>query len=208
MLFRDVGRRRQGVAVSLAEKPPALVGGVFPRVPPQLRHLPLNSRGYPVPWFAVHPERVTVLDPAKRRRAITERLCWICGRPLGHRLLCFVLGPAQAVTRVVQEPPSHPGCAWFAAKTCPFMLTADYRPSDIDPAEHRLHNPGCFVVWRTDAYAVDGEGRVLIGPPETVTWFHQGRAATRTEVLDALEVYRPHLDVAHIEQLMPWLPRW
>jgi hypothetical protein len=61
----------------------------------------------------------------------------------------------------------------------------DYQRSDTDPAEHGLHNPGCFVVWRTDAYAVDGDERVLIGPPETVTWFRLGRAATRTEMLEA-----------------------
>jgi hypothetical protein len=94
---------------------------MFTSVPPPLRHLPLNIRGYPVPWFAVHLEQVSISDPAKRRRAIAERLFGICGRPLGHRRLCFVLGPARAVTRVVQEPPSHPGCAWFAVKTCPFM---------------------------------------------------------------------------------------
>jgi hypothetical protein len=74
--------------------------------------------------------------------------------------------------------------------------------------EHGLHNPGCFVVWRTDAWAVDGAGRVLIGPPEAVTWFRHGHTATRTEVLDALEVYRPQFAAADIERLMPWLPRW
>jgi hypothetical protein len=164
--------------VSLPEKPPASAGEVFPKVPAQLRHLPLNSRGYPVPWFAAYPERVAVFDPAKRRRAIAERLCWICGRPLGQRIRWFVLDPAQAVTRVVQAPPSHPGCALFAVRTCPFIRTADYRCSDVE--EHGPPSPGCFAVWRTDAYAVDGVGRVLIGAPETVTWFHHGRAATRT----------------------------
>jgi hypothetical protein len=135
--------------VSLSENAPALDGGVFARVPPPLRHLPLNSGSHPVPWFAVHRERVTVVDPERRRRAFAGRLCWICGRPFGHRRLCFVLGPAQAVTRVVQEPPSHPGCARFAVKTCLFMLTPDCRRSNTDPAEHGLHNPGCFAVWRT-----------------------------------------------------------
>jgi hypothetical protein len=136
-------------------------GVPFEQPPAFLRHLPLNGRG----WFAVHLERVTVLDPAKRRRALAERLCWICGRPFGHRRLCFVLSPAQAATRVVQEPPSHPGCALFAVRTCPFMRAPDYQRSDTDPVEHGLHNPGCFVVWRTDAYAVDGDERVQLVRP-------------------------------------------
>jgi hypothetical protein len=88
------------------------------------------------------------------------------------------------------------------------MLSPDYRHSGTDPAEQGLHNSGCYVIWQTYAYAVDRDGRVLIGPPETVTWFRQGRAATRTEVLDELEVNRPQLNAADIEKLMPRLPRW
>jgi hypothetical protein len=165
----------------------------------------VNSQGYPVPWFAAHPERLTEVDRAKKPRAIAERLCWICGKPL-HRALCFVLGPAQAAMRTAQEPPSHRGCAQFAVTTCPFMLSPDYHRSDTDRAAHALHNPGCFAVWQADAYEVAADGRLAVGAPQAVAWFRAGRPAMREEVLRALDGYLARLDPADVGALLPWLP--
>jgi hypothetical protein len=108
-----------------------------------------------------------------------------------------------SVNRVSSEPPSHRECATFAAKNCPFLTFPQRRRDDRDLPEHKKpagimleHNPGVALLWVTDSYSrmknVDG---VLfkIGEPHEVEWWAHGRAATRAEVLAAIDKGLPQL---------------
>src|SRR2546426_12752289 len=62
-------------------------------LPPRLRKLRVDARGYPVPWFVAWidgpdgPETVPefrAMDGRKFRAAVKQRLCWVCGEPLGR----------------------------------------------------------------------------------------------------------------------------
>lgn len=57
----------------------------LPYLPRTMRELPVDKRGYPVPWFVDwingEPE-FRAMDRRKLFRAVKENLCWVCGKPL------------------------------------------------------------------------------------------------------------------------------
>jgi len=186
---------------------PALRDGL-PPLPERLRALPVDRRGYPIPWFVYTADDGTrdfrIADAAKRVRAVKEKLCWICGGKLG-RFLVFAIGPMCAVNRNTSEPPAHRECAEFAAMACPFLTlpAAQYRraglPEDYSVHPHSLPgNPGGVVLWVTYSfkpYRVPGQPKnwlIEIGPAVEVVWFTHGRLATRDEAR-ALVDARLHL---------------
>src|SRR6516164_3611940 len=92
-------------------------------LPDKLKHLPIDERGYPVPWFVDwvdgKPE-FRAMDGRKFRDAIKKRLCWVCGDRLGINL-AFLAGPMCGINRTSAEPPSHYICAAWSARNCPFL---------------------------------------------------------------------------------------
>lgn len=179
----------------------------FPNAPPQIAALPVEARGYPVPYFVEtidgEPD-FRVVDPRRMERCHKLRLCWTCGRKLGG-VLAFVLGPMCAITRTNPEPPSHPDCARFAATACPFLTRPLAKRRDLDrmrlthnaPAGIGLaRNPGCVGVWLTRSYRTvrEGDGMLFkIGTPIAVEWLAEGRPASRREVVASIESGYPML---------------
>jgi hypothetical protein len=203
-------------------------------LPLRLRQLPVDARGYPVPWFVAwhdgQPE-FRAMDARKWRDAVQLKLCWVCGQPLG-RWLAFPIGPMCAVNRVTAEPPSHRECAEWSIRNCPFlsqprMVRRESGLSEVEEPGGQMirRNPGVTCLWITRGYEVfnDGTGKPLItvGAPEIVTWWTEGRAATRAEVEASIESGLPILMAAAqrdgrfaIEQLgrcveaaKPWYPQ-
>lgn len=165
--------------------------------------LPVDERGYPVPWF-VHwvngkPD-FRIMGEGKRTRAIRDRLCWVCGEKLGQ-YLAFLIGPMCAINRVSQEPPSHRDCAIFSAMACPFLSHPQAKrreaglPEDIQQNGIAvLHNPGVALLWMTRTYSLfrtpipeNPNGYLVkVGDPLEVAWYCEGKAATRSQVLEAI----------------------
>jgi hypothetical protein len=187
--------------------------------PDRVKMLPVDDRGYPVPYFVAWVEgkpEFRVMDADKWRACVTQKLCWVCGQRLG-RNLAFVIGPMCAVNRISSEPPSHLECAEFSVKACPFLLNPNMRrrennlPEGLrDPGGSMLeHNPGVSLVWITDSYKLspDGNGKQVIrfAAPKLVKWFREGRAATRAEVESAIDfgvgkLYAHHPDATEQEK--------
>lgn len=167
-------------------------------LPLRLRHLPIDHRGYPVPWFVEwvdgKPE-FRAMDQQKFARAIRERRCWVCGDVLGKHL-AFVIGPMCAVNRTSAEAPCHHECAVWSACHCPFLSRPQMvrREDEVTACAQRGdasidRNQGCAGVWTTMRYMVfkapgaSATGYLIeMGLPEKVEWFAEGRAATREEV--------------------------
>src|SRR5690242_16765548 len=106
----------------------------LPPVPWRLKSRPIH-RGYPVPWFVADVDGVPdfrIVDARKFKPALEQRLCWLCGKPLGA-YLAFPIGPMCAVNRVNSEPPSHRECAQWALQACPFLTQkeAGYRSAGL-----------------------------------------------------------------------------
>ena len=180
----------------------------LPVLPPQMRSLPVDARGYPVPWFVQWIDGVPdhrIVDSRKFPLAIRGRRCWICGKPLGHQLSTFVVGPMCAVNRISSEPPSHEACATFAAKACPFLTRPHAKRRDAnlpedstEPAGVMLkRNPGVTLLWTCRKYTVLPQrgGGVLfdIGHPVRVHAFAEGRRATSLEIAESIESGLPLL---------------
>jgi hypothetical protein len=175
--------------------------------PPRIAKLPVDKRGYPVPWFVAfidgEPD-FRVMDPDKLVRAVKERLCWVCGERLGTHL-AFVIGPMCAITHTTAEPPLHRGCAEFSVQTCPFLINPHQKRNAkaakcevSEPGGIMLkRNPGVSVVWMTHSYNVwrPEEGGVLfrVGEPEQVYFYAEGRPASRHEVVASIESGFHHL---------------
>lgn len=174
----------------------------LPPMPPRIAALPLDDRGYPIPFFVAYIDGkpdFRVADPDKVVACVKCRLCWVCGQGLG-RNLAFPIGPMCTVNRTTAEPPSHRDCALWSAIACPFLSRphAHRREDELTEAnagnvagEMIKRNPGVTAVWVTRSYELfpDGTGKVLfeVGPPVEVTWWREGRRATRTEVMEAIE---------------------
>src|SRR5208283_4809197 len=93
------------------------------------------------------------------------------------RCCTFVLGPIQAVTRTVTEPPSHLGCAEYAVRVCPFLANPERGRFDgaADPGMFGFVENPFVQLGRT-------RGKLIVGDPVRVAWRTRGRAATAAEI--------------------------
>src|SRR5581483_1562375 len=175
----------------------------------RMRHLPVDERGYVVPWFVAwvngKPEFRT-MDRDKWKHAIRERRCWVCGDILGVNL-AFVIGPMCGINRTTSEPPCHLECARWSARNCPFLSRPHMvrREDEITEAARQnvsgemiTRNPGVTLIWITRTYKIwrDTKDRPLIevGEPESVEWWAERRPATRAEVEESVRTGLPLLE--------------
>jgi hypothetical protein len=186
-------------------------------IPIFMMDLPVDpDRGFPVPWFVEwidgKPE-FRVMSGEKWRRAVREKRCWVCGKPLGA-YLCFVLGPMCGITRTTSEPPCHRACAQWSAKYCPFLS----RPHMVRREDEELRargaeciggiglkrNPGVALLWVARGFKVfrpEGGGMLItVGEPTDWEWWAEGRKATRAEVEESIRTGLPLLEVEAVKQ--------
>lgn len=182
----------------------------------RLARLYVDHRGYPVPWFVAWVDGVPdhrIMDAEKKEKAFVNQLCWICGQPLGGATVTYAIGPMCAVNRISAEPPSHKECAEYSVRACPFLSRphAHRREGGLpDEAEEPdgimvRRNPGVILVWTAKKYTTRivpaGDGTLFhVGDPYEISWFCQGRAATREEVEDAIRSGIPILQEVAEEQ--------
>lgn len=194
-------------------------------IPERLRGRPVDRRGFLVPYFVawlddagnlMAPGTGTpdfrVIDTNKMALCVRFNRCWLCGQQLG-RHLAFVLGPMCTINRIISEPPSHRDCARYALQVCPFMIRPRMRRNEHElPAKHvkaaGLHsggNPGGLVEWICDKYkpvpAQRGHAGILfqVGEPSSVTWWREGRPATRAEAAEVLHAGYERLKQTAVE---------
>lgn len=185
-------------------------------VPSRLTSLPIDDRGYPVPWFVAWEDgkpEFRAMDPTKFIRAIRDKLCWVCGEKLGVRFT-FVAGPMCGINRTSSEPPSHPDCALWSAINCPFLSN----PNMVRREDERINNaalrdnaagmaitrnPGVAMLWKTREYEVfraDNGYLIQMGEPESVEWYAVKGIATRTQVMESIDSGLPNLErIARME---------
>lgn len=177
----------------------------FDNLPDHMKHLPLDHRGFPVPWFVAKINGewdFRVVRKGGIADAWNKRLCWVCGEPLG-RFRTFVIGPMCAVNRTSSEPPSHTDCARFSAMACPFLTRPKMRrnqkdmPKDTATAGIMIdRNLGVTLMWTTlnpKPFKVENGWLFNIGDPVSVEWYAEGRTATRDEVAASFQTGLPFL---------------
>jgi hypothetical protein len=187
----------------------------IPAPPKFMRHLKIDQRGYPVPWFVDWFNGVPEFRAVDRRKLVycsKNRVCWTCGRKLfGEEV--YVIGPMCAVNRISSEPPSHRECAEYAAVACPFLSKPQMvrREGNMPPGAGEIEtpagvmiarNPGVTLLWYTRSRRIldvrnrpgAGDGILFqIGRPFKTEWYCRGREATRAEVMESIESGLPLL---------------
>lgn len=97
-------------------------------VPPKMRLLPRDRRGYPVPWIVQRDltgRPFFVLNDVEKTMACGRRkVCGICGRKL-ERDSWLVGGPGAAFHEhgAFLDPPMHHACGRYALRVCPYIAT-------------------------------------------------------------------------------------
>lgn len=182
-------------------------------VPPRMRKLPRDRRGFIVPSFVswlkngkLSKPGVPGAEPDFRAvdtwffaHAINYNRCWLCGEKLGSKHV-FAIGPMCSVNRITSEPGSHLDCAHYAVKVCPFIIEPKMKRNDVKPVAHDhvldpagLHNdrnPGAMLLWVAGpARPTKVQGGVLLqlAEPVRVEWWTRGRLATHAEARAALD---------------------
>jgi hypothetical protein len=175
-------------------------------LPARLSRRPVSERGFPVPWFVSRINNkwdFVNVDPRKILDAYQRKICWLCGESLGT-FRCFVIGPMCSINRVSSEPPAHRDCAEYAVRACPFLARPNAKRNDkahlgeFDdiPGMAIEHNPGATLIWVTKRYHPFRAGNGILfqlGEPAEVYWYAEGRAATRAEILAAIDKGLPLL---------------
>jgi len=180
----------------------------LPDLTRRLAKLKIDDRGYPIPFFVAYIDGkpdFRIADPNKWRDCIRHNLCWVCGEPMG-RHKSFVIGPMCTVNRIAADPPTHPDCAEWSVKGCPFLSKPkmERREDDLTKSmednvagDMIKRNPGAMAIWTTRKFTLVPDGRGLyllqVGEPESITWWREGRRATRAEVLESVESGLPIL---------------
>lgn len=184
-----------------------------------MRRLPIDDRGYPVPWFVawMHDDNTTarvgegtpdfrivrnIKDVPAEVVAHRGSQCWICGRRLGA-YKSFVAGPMCAVNVTSGEPPCHLSCATFAAKACPFLARPKAKRRQANMPEDGVwkeggleRNPGVAMVWTTKSYEMhiqDGSAYFEMGEPDHVEFWAEGERAPRDRIIESINSGLPTL---------------
>ena len=103
-------------------------------IPDFLSHLPTHN-GMPIPATVFVAENgvpdFRVTDHRKWHKIVMNRLCGICGEPLG-KVVAFIGGEKSMESRFFFDMAMHEQCAEFSARVCPFIaLGKSYSMRDM-----------------------------------------------------------------------------
>jgi hypothetical protein len=96
----------------------------LPERPKNIARLPVDERGYPVPFFGTIVNGVPdfrIVDHAKIVKATLDQKCFVCGSKLGQHLH-FAMGPRSGLLMKTNHGPAHKECIEYSLNTCPFIL--------------------------------------------------------------------------------------
>lgn len=188
----------------------------LPPLPERLRHLDLDDRGYPIPWFVARikgrkPD-IRFADSWRRSEALALGKCWVCGYTIAPENPAFVIGPMCLVNRVSAEPPTHLECAEYSVKACPFLAKPKMVRRENDrpenpaqlPGHAIMRNPGVALIYVPKSFVLepDGRGEYLfrLGEPLSLSFWAEGRPATRDEIEESIRTGMPILATQCDEQ--------
>lgn len=129
-------------------------------IPPALAARPRDPRrGFPVPYVNVITEDgrcdYTLVDTGKSLRCARERICSLCGTPMGG-LVAFIGDAGSRERNRYLDPPMHPDCGEAAmGGICPYLAAPYARQAaggPAVPAGWTEGGTGQFAMFVTSGY--------------------------------------------------------
>jgi hypothetical protein len=176
--------------------------------PDAMRLRPVDHRGFPVPWFVTKKTDEGLWDfvgieRSRMIEAIRFEKCWVSGHTLG-KFKAFCIGPMCAINRTAGDPPTRKDIALWSVQVCPFMSRPRARRAARNEDQVSegagidgvgiLRNPGVTGVWVTTNSEYQRGRGFYLGDPVEMTWWAEGRPATRDEVLASVDSGIHHLE--------------
>jgi hypothetical protein len=145
----------------------------------------------PVPWInapKILDDRNWLLFRDDAVRAHTDRLCAVCGDPLGARIL---LGAFSGDSRSTSGPGCHPRCMWMTVNVCPHFVRHG-APDDDTVVAYLYEGPGVGYVnpyddgdeaWQAEEWETEDmyAGSNPVDPSAVSVTFAELRALARRD---------------------------
>jgi hypothetical protein len=144
-----------------------------------MKHLPVDSRGYPViATVERSPEEVDFGSINERRKLALAAFDWcaVCGLPFADELrwqMVFQEGPLP--TAISGEAPAHEVCALYAAQVCPYLFSPHSRLGDEGRKGTVRDTVVRFVGFESTSTVIAHESGLQAGT-YTLHFEHQGHA--------------------------------
>jgi len=117
-------------------------------IPKLMEHLPIDDRGYPVPYFVpmVNGKPDFRFQDSRKKKVCRDFLkCSVCGNRLFAKSFWFITGPMGFHNATVSDEPMHEDCARYSLAVCPhlFFLKAERRETNVPAAA--VKNPNVLL---------------------------------------------------------------
>lgn len=136
-------------------------------IPPFLSHLPVDKRGYPIPFFVGtvdgEPE-FRYLNATKHDLIINKKLCPICGKKLPKDFFYFISGPQGMKNRTSSDGPMHRECAEFSLIACPHLYLQKSQRRENDPLGKNMARNNKVIIKEkpTELFLVKSDKYVVL----------------------------------------------
>jgi len=112
-------------------------------IPKLMEHLPIDDRGYPVPYFVpmVNGKPDFRFQDSRKKKICREWLkCSVCGNRLFAKSFWFITGPMGFHNATVSDEPMYEQCARYSLAVCPHLVfhKAERRTDDMPHAPSQL----------------------------------------------------------------------
>lgn len=137
-------------------------------IPEFLKHLPIDKRGYPIPFFVPIKDGIPEFrfaDVNKFNLCTEKKLCWICGRKLIKNCFFFLTGPHGLANRVQSDCPMHRECAEATMQLCPHIFYGKAeRKENVKFSYQAQEKPDIIYLIRSSKYKIipSGEGNTQL----------------------------------------------
>jgi len=131
-------------------------------IPERMKHLPLDDRGYPIPYFVpiVNGLPDFRFQDARKKEACRKFMkCSVCGGRLLDKDFWFIQGPNGLQNSIGSDEAMHEECAKFSIAHCPHLLyeKSDRRTSDVPGLTTMLRKKPekIFLIQADKVYFID-----------------------------------------------------
>lgn len=125
-------------------------------IPPELEHLPIDERGYPIPFFVGKINgkiNFKYQDRKKMEACIQHRWCPICAKRLDKVFSYVITGPRGLKNRVVSDAPMHRLCAEFTLQACPHIhFQKSERKENVEGTYILTNKPDVLYLIQVDEW--------------------------------------------------------